>query len=139
MICPNCHTDTLLPMDQEGVTLDFCSGCKGVWFDEGEAAFYVETTQDVPGLGDVRAAGQSVDKQCPRCAVNMVQVRYVPDADLMLDICPDCRGVFLDGGELRQLEKLATRLQAGGKVERTMVALEKMGFMVLGAAGRVKR
>lgn len=132
MRCPVCKTDTLLSMDHEGVTLDFCSGCKGVWFDEGETAFYVETTVDVPHLDTMIASGRPSAKECPRCAVELTTIRYLPDATLELDVCGKCRGIYLDRGELPQLEKLAARLQVGGKVQRTMQALEARGYVVLG-------
>jgi len=135
--CPSCNTDTMAELRQEGVDLDFCSSCKGIWFDEGEVAFYVETTQDIPALATAMAGGQETSKACPRCVgVSLKEVKYVPDADLLIDVCPACKGVFLDKGELPHLEHLSRRLEAGGKVNRTMQSLEKMGYLVLGGEAR---
>jgi Zn-finger nucleic acid-binding protein len=36
MKCPNC-VDTLLTMaDRQGVEIDYCPACRGVWLDRGE-------------------------------------------------------------------------------------------------------
>jgi Zn-finger nucleic acid-binding protein len=36
MNCPRCETATLEERDREGVTLDVCRGCRGLWLDRGE-------------------------------------------------------------------------------------------------------
>lgn len=41
MICPNCQT-TLLMMDRQGVTIDYCPNCRGVWLDKGELEKIIE-------------------------------------------------------------------------------------------------
>ena len=133
MQCPVCKTDTLLPMEQDGVELDFCSGCKGIWFDQGEAAFYLETTTDMPALRNVLESAADTQKNCPKCDTPMVEVDYVRGAGLRLDVCVGCRGIFVDGGELPHLEALAAQLQPEGKVRRTMDALERAGYVILGA------
>ena len=35
MKCPRCYTD-LKPEDQQGVEIDYCPECRGVWLDRGE-------------------------------------------------------------------------------------------------------
>src|SRR5262245_53752173 len=40
---------------------------------------------------------------CPRCALPMLEVRVTPrqaDAAVVIDVCDQCRGVWLDEGEL---------------------------------------
>ena len=36
MKCPTCTDSTLLLMEREGVEIDRCAQCKGVWLDRGE-------------------------------------------------------------------------------------------------------
>lgn len=36
MICPRCETATLLELDRQGITLDRCERCRGIWLDRGE-------------------------------------------------------------------------------------------------------
>ena len=36
MQCPRCETSTLDERDREGVTIDVCKSCRGLWLDRGE-------------------------------------------------------------------------------------------------------
>jgi uncharacterized protein len=36
MRCPRCETTTLDEKDREGVVVDICAQCRGVWLDRGE-------------------------------------------------------------------------------------------------------
>ena len=36
MHCPRCHTVDLAERDRDGVKIDICSSCRGVWLDRGE-------------------------------------------------------------------------------------------------------
>ena len=135
MICPKCRQDSLADFGMvEGVEIDFCSGCKGIWFDAGELAFYVEAGEDVPDVASALASGRAAGCSCPRCSTELVETRYLPGVPLLIDICPSCKGIFLDSGEVPQVEKLAAA-RGGGmeKVWQTAKALEKKGYMILGA------
>lgn len=35
MKCPNCNA-TLLMMERNGIEIDYCPSCRGVWLDKGE-------------------------------------------------------------------------------------------------------
>ena len=35
MKCPNC-SETLLITDKQGVEIDYCPNCRGIWLDRGE-------------------------------------------------------------------------------------------------------
>ncbi|HJV62369.1 MAG TPA: zf-TFIIB domain-containing protein [Albitalea sp.] len=36
MKCPTCPDTTLLMTDRQGVEIDYCPQCRGVWLDRGE-------------------------------------------------------------------------------------------------------
>jgi Zn-finger nucleic acid-binding protein len=36
MHCPRCHTADLSERDRDGVKIDICTSCRGVWLDRGE-------------------------------------------------------------------------------------------------------
>lgn len=36
MKCPVCPDSTLLMADRQGVEIDYCPSCRGVWLDRGE-------------------------------------------------------------------------------------------------------
>lgn len=36
MICPRCEQATLDEREREGITVDVCRSCRGIWLDRGE-------------------------------------------------------------------------------------------------------
>jgi Zn-finger nucleic acid-binding protein len=41
MKCPKCQTN-LMMTDRQGIEIDFCSQCRGVWLDRGELDKLIE-------------------------------------------------------------------------------------------------
>lgn len=41
MKCPNCN-ETLVMADRQGVEIDYCPKCRGVWLDKGELDKIIE-------------------------------------------------------------------------------------------------
>jgi len=41
MVCPHCLID-LQPMERQGIEIDYCSQCRGVWLDRGELDKIIE-------------------------------------------------------------------------------------------------
>ena len=41
MNCPNCNT-TLLISDRQGIEIDYCPQCRGIWLDRGELDKLIE-------------------------------------------------------------------------------------------------
>lgn len=41
MKCPNC-TETLVMTERQGVEIDYCPACRGVWLDKGELDKIIE-------------------------------------------------------------------------------------------------
>lgn len=50
MKCPACPESTLLMTDRQGVEIDYCPQCRGVWLDRGELDKLIErsATQEAP-------------------------------------------------------------------------------------------
>jgi uncharacterized protein len=36
MICPRCNKPTLEERERDGITMDVCMECRGIWLDRGE-------------------------------------------------------------------------------------------------------
>ena len=123
MNCPKC----LAAMDRvllNGIEIDRCSGCKGLWFDNGELnALRAIEDSEMLDLG-LPALGQEFDRQhgadCPRCEDIALIGKRVHGA-LTVEQCPHCQGSFLDAGEFTAykyrgmfapLRTLYTRLSA---------------------------
>jgi uncharacterized protein len=43
MKCPNCEA-TLLMAEKQGVEIDYCPNCRGIWLDKGELEKIMERT-----------------------------------------------------------------------------------------------
>jgi Zn-finger nucleic acid-binding protein len=50
MRCPHCPDATLLMTDRQGIEIDYCPTCRGVWLDRGELDKLIErgATQTAP-------------------------------------------------------------------------------------------
>ncbi len=52
MKCPNCEA-TLIMTERQGVEIDYCPKCRGVWLDKGELDKIIEKSQ-----GEMRQQNQ---------------------------------------------------------------------------------
>lgn len=92
----------------EGITIDRCSTCKGMWFDANEQKLLKQANaSDAVDIGDP-AVGRKMDKitniECPRCHVPMIRMVQVDQHATDYEACPNCYGIFLDAGEFRDLK-----------------------------------
>lgn len=46
MKCPNCNVNLLLS-DKQGVEIDYCPECRGIWLDRGELEKIIERSNQV--------------------------------------------------------------------------------------------
>ncbi len=49
MQCPRCESTSLTEMDRDGVTIDRCDRCRGIWLDRGELEKLVAYARDERG------------------------------------------------------------------------------------------
>jgi Zn-finger nucleic acid-binding protein len=70
MMCPDCETD-LIASHREGVTLNYCPSCRGVWMARGELDKLVE----VAGR-DQRQEPHIVTRPDARCPAEKAAGRY---------------------------------------------------------------
>ena len=131
MNCPKCNSD-MAPFNAEGIEMDLCDQCMGCWFDAGELAFYTETTEDVPDIAEAITVGSESGHSCPRCPeTRLVEAQFIRTEDLLVDICPSCHGVFLDGGELAKVEALSVHRDVLHKVSGTVRELRDRGYELI--------
>src|SRR5262249_12526581 len=102
MDCVKCE-GKLYPVEVEGVVVDQCEACAGIWFDSGELARVLGMKSVAKALS--RGVGNKDDDgkrgRCPRCRGEgkLVQVASLT-SDIHIDTCSVCGGQWLDGGEL---------------------------------------
>lgn len=47
MKCPNCSDTSLVMSDRQGVEIDYCPNCRGVWLDRGELDKIIERSTGI--------------------------------------------------------------------------------------------
>lgn len=108
MKCPKCNS----PMEQveyEGVEVDRCTACKGLWFDSGEKESLgsAKAAADID-VGDAHAGAElsEIDEYpCPRCSGSMIRMVDPKQSHIWYETCGACGGSFFDAGEFRDLSK----------------------------------
>ena len=50
MQCPVCVETQLVLADRQGIEIDYCPRCRGVWLDRGELDKLIERTANLPGV-----------------------------------------------------------------------------------------
>ena len=101
MKCPNCKQKDMFPVfTQQGVEIDYCSHCEGVWLDKGEIFYFTKKPKGI--LKELNAAikqGKQSEIICPRTGKNMQEIEVLNGA-LVLEYSPVSGGLWFDGGEL---------------------------------------
>lgn len=106
--CPRCHTalqsQTARPPGRDAdVTVDVCASCQGLWLDGAELALTSEVLAALPKrLPGILASArqQPPGPACPRCSAALIELSLI---GVPVDLCGDCCGVWLDGGEYQRL------------------------------------
>lgn len=121
--CPRCTSRELVDyLVDDRVTVDFCSGCRGIWYDGGELEQLLGE-----GLGPDTSAipfgrDEAVGPRCPGCGVAVLRERAVGEGESRLTVleCPRCDGVWLDGGLLERLRVQLRRRSASAADPRSV-------------------
>jgi Zn-finger nucleic acid-binding protein len=109
MKCPKCKNVEMVAHTHEGVEVDRCTGCGGVWLDPGEiTAVLNQQLGPLIEQGEVTELGEDPrlsrrPATCARCGVAMMPMTGL--ADVTFDYCAGCRSMFLDAGELTVLHR----------------------------------
>ncbi len=112
MDCPACR-QPLIVAERDGIELDCCPFCRGLWFDAGELQLLEEKLglpRDARDFSRLPLA-ETTEKPrlCPRCDRALEKVYADPGRTIIVDRCDRGHGLWFDHGELgRVLE-----LQAG--------------------------
>lgn len=56
MQCPVCTTQALVMSERQGIEIDYCPQCRGVWLDRGELDKIIERSAAAAAPAPVRAA-----------------------------------------------------------------------------------
>ena len=112
MICPKCKND-MQAVDYDGVEVDRCRRCQGIWFDAGESDWLrhedAATALDTgdPSVG--RRTNEINRYRCPRCDGGMLHRADPGPPQIEYEECTSCRGTFFDAGEFAELVRTRGR------------------------------
>ena len=115
MDCPNCRTGTLgeYRVKGTGVKVDVCAQCRGIWFDGGELDGSVAVAAKELR---VPSGAASTRRVCPRCNEPLYASKY-PQTLVIVDMCKQCNGLWLDAGELTELQAVRSAMKRRGELE----------------------
>jgi len=106
MNCPKCDDQRLTANLIGEIEVDHCNECGGLWLDRSELPQLLEANAaDVKSLrrGNDQRNANALRGKCPRCAKELLRVHSALKKQVTVDSCPDCGGVWLDGGEFNEL------------------------------------
>jgi Zn-finger nucleic acid-binding protein len=103
--CPKCYTtmqQIMISKPSFIVMVDRCNDCEGYWFDKFELDKVLDEKTKKEGLPFDSSPKDEVGFQCPRCSGDCeTKTLY----DINIDLCMDCHGIWLDKGELADVQK----------------------------------
>ena len=102
MQCPKCKA-SMEKVVFEGVEVDRCTACQGIWFDFQEQK-QLKSRKGAAAIdtGDT-AIGQKMNAvgsiHCPKCGTLLTHMVDVEQNHIAYEACPHDYGVFFDAGE----------------------------------------
>jgi Zn-finger nucleic acid-binding protein len=119
MKCLRCETAELKTESRgegaEVVEIDICPSCRGIWLDAAELSkiddnFFIDIER--MELSRTAPTRDDLELRCPRCAGAPTLVKAHPRVQkaLIIDTCPECRGFWLDHGELEKVRDVSDKL-----------------------------
>jgi membrane associated rhomboid family serine protease/Zn-finger nucleic acid-binding protein len=102
MRCPRCRS-RLDGVTLEGVRLDRCGACHGFWFDRTDLERFQYFAAEQPAPVAKSPGATPTLLTCPRRCGRLERVALPSRPTLVLDRCPDCRGMWFDEGGIARL------------------------------------
>jgi hypothetical protein len=102
MKCPACKTP-LVVLEHDGVEVDYCVDCRGVWLDAGELDLLFgdrEMTRGYLTAGDLAPHSPEAPRICPICDRLMAKHGTAGEPPVLYDQCRSGHGLWFDRGEL---------------------------------------
>jgi len=110
MLCAACGKLEMFVLEFQGIEIDYCYRCGGVWLDSGELELIGRKAgalrEDLLAALESRKERQSErrsSRRCPVCRRRMREVSTESDPPILVDRCPDEHGLWFERGELRSV------------------------------------
>lgn len=136
MNCPKCGV-TMNTEEMEGVEIDVCRKCAGVWFEQDELRKAKDQADPDLNWMDFEI-WKHKDKfsfsqnpvQCPKCSLDLVTIEY-DKTGIEIDYCPQCRGTWLDEDEFRKIIKALNSELANKSISGYIAASLEEGLEII--------
>jgi Zn-finger nucleic acid-binding protein len=104
----------------EDYKVDVCFICEGLWFDAGELEKvikadakdfkFIDVDREELDGKEIVNFKEELDKtecKCPRCSdgTKLIRKEHEGIRKVNVDVCPKCNGIWLDGGEIKELRQ----------------------------------
>ncbi len=105
LLCPACQVPMRL-VELPGFQADECRLCDGLWLDDQEPeklvclATHPQHLLEPLAFNDSRRIVPEGHGICPRCSSRLTLHEH---AGATVEVCPECRGLWLDRWELQKL------------------------------------
>lgn len=86
--------------------LDYCSRCGSFWFDAHELQHFTHAITEVPGA---KYKTRPSRYACPVCHEQMSESVFIKPFNLLVDICINNHGLYLEDKEIQRALDLAER------------------------------
>jgi Zn-finger nucleic acid-binding protein len=122
MDCPDCK-NAMITLELEGVEIDYCTNCGGIWLDAGELELLLgEPDKAKRLLNSFRIDSESTEKakKCPICYKKMQKIVVGSSKPvLLIDKCRRGDGLWFDKGELQNIFDRA-ELDEDNKIQKLL-------------------
>lgn len=128
MKCPKCSNE-MSEISNEAFTANRCESCGGLWFTEENLSKALKTANseeiDLSDLNSAATYNEVRDIDCPTCNQKMIKMVDKDQFHIKYELCPSCRGIFLDSGEFKDLKEhtIIERLSQSFKTLKTNMGL----------------
>jgi len=90
-------------MAKNGVLVDYCAACKGIWLDKGEIFYFSKSQKFLHAkLAEAAQNPKPSSRLNPKTGDALVEL-HLADGKLVIDYCPKTHGIWLDQGELERI------------------------------------
>jgi Zn-finger nucleic acid-binding protein len=106
MRCPKCQTESFTTATIRGISVDRCTTCTGIWFDERELGTLLNEDHRLltPLRGETSSEEVNEKRgKCPRDVTPLLRMYSAINPSVIVDTCLQCHGIWLDGGEFDAL------------------------------------
>ncbi|MBI4957805.1 MAG: zf-TFIIB domain-containing protein [Myxococcales bacterium] len=122
LVCPRDGAPLRVEKYEANIEVDACPACRGMWLDKGELLAIERSSENDYGkaleeragteprrIADLEQESRRGPIACPKCGGPAEAREYGMASRVTIDTCVDGCGVWLDAGEIQELEEFFER------------------------------